>query len=111
MLEEQVRLSKIKGVCSGNNAKDRQDNVKQLIQGQTIYFKPEPDNPVDSNAVKLFLDPEMKRELGYVDSQLLKDMIGFEVDTVMVRSIGSATGNRFANWGANIMIVFRKKEA
>jgi hypothetical protein len=52
----------------------------------------------------------MTRELGYVDSQLLKDMAGWEIDSVMVRSVGSATGNKFANWGANIMIVFKKGE-
>ena len=105
MEDTEVRLSKVKGVTM---APGRQDNVKSLVQGQTIYFKPEPNNPFDSNAVKLFADKELTKELGYIDSQMLKDMVGFKVDAVMVRSVGSATGNKFANWGANIMIVFKR---
>jgi hypothetical protein len=105
---EEVRLHKIKGTTM---APGRQDNVKALIQGQTIYFKAEPDNLYDPNAIKLFADRELTKELGYIDSQLLKDMAGWTIDAVMVRSVGSATGNKFSNWGANIMIVFKKEEA
>jgi len=106
---EEVRLHKIKGVTM---VPGRQDNVKALIQGQTLYFKAEPDNQYDPNAIKLFSDPNFTKELGYLDSLLMKEMIerGFGVDSVMVRSIGSATGNKASNWGANIMIVFKKEE-
>ena len=97
----EVRVSKIKGVTFEN----RQVNVKALIQGQTIFFKPEPENPYDANAIKLFADRECTKELGHVDSQLLKDMVGYTIIDVMVRSVGA----KHDTFGANIAIVFQKK--
>jgi hypothetical protein len=98
---ESVRLSKIKGVSQPG----RQDNVKSLILGQTIFFEPEPSNKYDPNAVMLFADREKTKMLGYVDAALLQDMKDYTMDQVMVRSVGE----KFNNYGANIMIVFKKK--
>lgn len=101
-----TRIHKIKGVTMRPG---RQENVKNLIQGQSIYFQPEPDNPVDSNAVKLFADLEKQKELGYVDAELLKEMADYFIDAVFVRSIGKASVGNRETYGANIAIVFKKK--
>ena len=106
MSEVITRIGKIKGVTM---APGRQDNVRALTQGQTIFFQPEPDNQYDPNAVKLFLDPEKTKELGYLDAALLKEMIGCTVDSIFVRSVGMAKVGSRETYGANIAIIFKKE--
>lgn len=107
MEETSVRLSKIKGTTMQPG---RQDNVKSLIQGQTIYAVPEPTNPVDPNAVKLYADEAHTKDLGYIDADMLRSMSDYYVEAVMVRSVGCATISKGReNWGANISIIFKKK--
>lgn len=49
---------------------DRQEHVKLLQEGYQLFWKHEQENPVDPNALAVFADPSLKKQVGYIKKEL-----------------------------------------
>lgn len=67
-------FTKIKGVTMEPG---RQEALRSLTKGQTLYFNHEKDNKFDSNAIAIFADENRKVQLGYLSKELAPDILEY----------------------------------
>jgi len=96
--------SKIKGVTM---VQIRQINIRELKSGQELHYIHEKDNAFDTNAIKLFADEQMTKELGYVSKELAPDLLEYmnkhdKKFTIVVSEVTGGTGDK--SFGCNIKI-------
>lgn len=96
--------SKIKGVTM---VQVRQINIRDLQPGQELFYIHEKDNSFDANAIKLFADEQMTKELGYVSKDLSPDLLEYmnkheKKFTITVSEVTGGTGDK--SFGCNIKI-------
>jgi hypothetical protein len=100
--------SKLAGVSMGKeDGEDRQLNVRQLRDGQELFFIHEKDNPFDSCAIKVFADEAHTKPLGYIQRELAKDItiqgdkMGYKYRIYCTK----VTGGGGRTYGCNVKLV------
>jgi hypothetical protein len=96
--------SKLVGVSFNN----RQINLKNVVEGQELFFKHEKNNPHDENAVLVYADAEMTKELGHLNRKMAKKVCqriatGVPQQIFAKQRTGEDYPKRF---GLNIRVVF-----
>ena len=87
------------GVTYGN----RQNVIKTLHVGDTLYFVPEENNAYDKNAILIVT--ESGKDIGYVSKDYNKDILQNIKDGVIYKlTVSNITGTISTNFGVNIKV-------
>lgn len=100
-------MRRIHSKVTGVTFNDRQQVVAQLSRGFKLFYKREPDNEYDKNAISLYADPGKTLEVGHVKRELAEKVAplidaGVKVDVAV---IGVTGGVGSQSYGCNIVIV------
>lgn len=83
---------------------DRQENIRSLKEGSLLFWKHTPDNPYDKNAVLVFSDSEMTKEVGHLSKDIAAEFvprIGIKQQQIEVSKV---TGGGTFSQGVNVVI-------
>ena len=96
-------MSKLVGVSFDG----RQENVKIVQPGFNLFWVHEKDNQYDANAIKVFVDPEMTKELGHLRKELAAEAVGWIADgkTMTIVAEQVTGGGQNKSYGLNIRII------
>jgi len=105
--------SKVRGVSHKNSdGTSRQKIIKNHCKyAQRVFFKREPDNPVDKNAVAIFIEHRGKRmQIGYVSEDLAEE-IGEHIDQKPLAAyISKVTGGEDGQRNVGVNFFVNKNE-
>ena len=83
--------------------------LQQIPSNATLTFKPEPNNPYDPNAIRVYAN---NNHIGYLNKELAGNITYFlknNPEFVLVGTIEEITGSGDKNKGCNIRIMFKTK--
>lgn len=97
--------SKVRGVTHENpDGSSRQEIIKRCRIGELLELVPEPDNPVDKNA--LALRRNTREQVGYVSAEIAKELSGdISRGTCWFAMVTGLTGNYRTRHGLNIALL------
>lgn len=97
---------------SGVSFDDRQQHCKSLQVGQVLYVLHEKDNPFDPSALKLFIDEQRTKTIGYLSRELARDLVAqAERGWSYVVKVSALTGGGEKTTGVNVTIEASKADA
>ena len=103
-------FTKVVGVTKTNEKGEYiQTLLRQISSNAILTFKPEPNNPYDPNAIRVYAN---NNHIGYLNKELAGNISYFlknNPEFVLVGTIAEITGSGNKNKGCNIKIMFKTK--
>lgn len=105
--------SKVRGVTRDNpDKKNRQAIIKKQVKvGMPLTARREPNNPVDKNAIGLWVETrgllsKGEAQIGYISSELAEELSPFMTKggRLEIKVTDVTGGGRDESWGVNIEI-------
>lgn len=101
-------VTKVVGVSFGK----RQEYVKELEPGQRLFWKHESDNEYDANAIAVYSDEEMQKQIGHLKREMAATVVGWISEgkriTIFVEKVTGGIGKM--SYGVNIRLVVEDGE-
>jgi len=99
----------------GVTFENRQENVKALKPGYRIFWKHEPLNKYDANAIALYSDPLMKNSIGHLSKAVAKNFVKrlkVPVDQeIFVEKVTGGVGTQSFGVNLKVMVHGENKKA
>jgi hypothetical protein len=99
--------TKVVGVSFGN----RQEFIEYLSEGDSLFLEREHENEHDENAIAVYVDQYQNEQIGYLSSDLAKELAPqIDAGQMIMAEVTAITGEGEITQGVNILLTLYSKE-